>query len=188
VLGFIGSTAVGQCFGPAYWLGSNLGIACRFYPTGAPSLARFGPGIGGSNRCAAPQRRGSSDGNDLDRSFTDNQTALAGPIHLMLASDWQEDRAVRRLNRAPLFGFCSLQRLPTEPVSFRRQPAFGLSRFDVFSSLRFCCHSSSQAADVGHACDRGSDSIMRHRPLSRWRSAIDLRLASVWSIAPSDLL
>jgi len=48
-------------------------------------------------------------------------------------------------------------------------------------SLRFFRHSSSQAADVGHACDRGTDSIMRHRPLSRWRSAIDLRLARVWS-------
>jgi len=37
VLGDTGSTTTGQCFGPAYWLGSNLGIACRFYPTGAPS-------------------------------------------------------------------------------------------------------------------------------------------------------
>jgi hypothetical protein len=45
-----------------------------------------------------------------------------------------------------------------------------------------------QAADVGRARNRGSESIMRHRPLSRQRSAIDFRLASAWlvfSVKPS---
>lgn len=46
-----------------------------------------------------------------------------------------------------------------------------LQRFAI-RSCGFQRHSSSQAADVIRACDRGSEPIMRHRPHSRWRSAI----------------
>jgi hypothetical protein len=54
--------------------------------------------------------------------------------------------------------------------AFETHPASALGR-----SCGFGRHSSSPAADVIHAGDRGSEPIMRHRPHSRWRSAIGLR-------------
>jgi len=82
---------------------------------------------------------------------------------------------------SPLFGFFSLQRLLIEGSLLVRSKAAGLrtsSRFSVcLRSCGFGRHSSSSAADVVRAGDRGTElSIMRHRPLSRWRSAI----GSVW--------
>jgi len=66
----------------------------------------------------------------------------------MLASDWQEGRVVRRLNRV-----ASLRILFPSASANRAHfvlKAAGLQTIPLrrFSSLRFCCHSSSQAADV----------------------------------------
>jgi hypothetical protein len=80
---------------------------------------------------------------------------------------------------SPLFGFRSLQRVLIEgPLLVQGGQPCHSSRFSVWMrSCGFWRHSSSSAAELFRAGDRGTElSIMRHRPHSRWRSAI----GSVW--------
>jgi len=68
-------------------------------------------------------------------SLADNRPASAGSI-FPLAGQWPRAEWIRRLSfESPLFGFGSLQRTSNRArYCFRRQPASGLSRFNV---LRF---------------------------------------------------
>jgi hypothetical protein len=90
-------------------------------------------------------------------SLADNRPAMAGLVFRSQITG-RSRMNVQAQIKSPLIGFGSLQRNPTEPAFFRRQPTSGSSRFNVLLTfLRYLRHSSSPAADVVRAGDRGSD-------------------------------
>lgn len=116
---------------------------------------RGGRGGDGSHRLAAPQRCGGRSSR-LD-TLAERQSVLAGSNRTReyLASPRcsQADPEVASLRFFFPSAFTNRAR-----CSSRRQPAFGPSRFDVRSVLAVLSrHSSSQAADVTRARDRGSE-------------------------------
>jgi len=94
-------------------------------------------------------------------------TASSVAVHAIVAE------MLSGASESPLFGFLSLQRLPTEPSYAFRLPA--LMAIPLRRSLRPCgflepllLHGKF-ASSAFH--DRGPLSVMRRRPLSRQRSA-----------------
>ena len=110
-------------------------------------------------------------------SLADNRPAIAGSIFCSQITGRSRMNPQAQI-KSPFIGFGSLQRTSNR-ARFRPEGSQPPSHPASTFCLRSCGvgrHSSSQAADVIRARDRGTEPIMRHRPHSRWRSAI----GSVW--------
>jgi hypothetical protein len=152
----------------------------RFDACRTPDLRAFTAirsfGGGGSDSCAAPQRRGSSVHRRFGLRLTDNRPVLAGSPEFSQGNGIAE--CLRRTRRVASLRFsipsasadqrpasmCKAASLVTHPAS-----AFVAPAVLGATPLRRRLSSSRRRPWNGN-------SIMRHRPLSRWRSAI----GSVW--------
>jgi hypothetical protein len=104
-------------------------------------------------RCiSAPRLVGSA---HFDRAC--RQPIPSRPARLQSHRTKGQCRCRHKADESPLFGFFSLQRIPTEPAIFPKGGQPSDHPASAFASLlRFWRHSSSHTADVIRVCDRGS--------------------------------